>query len=158
MSIIIDGYNLLRSIQKDEEYQELDEAVMCAVISEYLKRKRMYGQVIFDGIGPPDKTPLGGLENLEVFFSGEELDADTVIIDRIDANTAPKNLVIISSDREIRTVADRRKATSIPSDIFWTTVVKQLDRKLPTREPREKQNGISDFETDQWLDFFDIDD
>lgn len=157
MPIIVDGYNLLRSVQKDEEYYDMDEAVMCAIISEYLKRTRMHGHVVFDGTGPRDKTALGGLENMEVYFSGPDLDADTIIIERIEANTAPKNLIIVSSDREIRTAATRRKATSIPSDVFWLTVVKQLDRKLPIREPREKQHGISDFETDQWLDFFELD-
>ena len=158
MSIIIDGYNLLRWVQQDEDYEDINEVSLCAVISEYLTRTRKYGQVVFDGLGPPDKTHLGGLPNLEVYFSGMETDADTIIAEKIIANTAPKNLVIVSTDREVRAAAMSRKAVSVRSDIFWEVVVVQLERKLPIREPKEKQTGISDMETEQWLDFFDIND
>ena len=158
MSIIIDGYNLLRWAQGDEDYEAMDENTLCAVVSQYLLRTRKYGQVVFDGLGPPDKTLLGGLPNLEVYFSGMETDADTIIAEKIIAYTAPKNLVIVSTDREVRAAAQSRKAVSVRSDIFWEILVEQLERKLPIREPKEKQSGISDMETEQWLDFFDIDD
>ena len=157
MSVIIDGYNLLRWVQKDEEYEYMEEVVLCAVLSEYLKRTRTYGQIVFDGLGPPDKSGLGGLPNLEVYFSGMDTDADTIIAEKIIANTAPKHLTIISTDREVRAAAASRKAVSVRSDIFWEIVVEQLERKLPIREPKEKQSGISDMETDQWLDLFEMD-
>ena len=154
MPFIIDGYNLLRSVQGYEEYASYDEEMLCRVLSEYLKRVRNQGQIIFDGIGPPDKSGLGGIENLEVYFSGEDLEADDVIEDKIISSSAPKNLIIITSDREIRIAASHRKCTSVPSDIFWLSLTEQLEKKLPIREPKEKREGITEKETEDWMDEF----
>lgn len=154
MPIIIDGYNLLRWVQGIEEYQSLDEAGLCRFISEYLVRVRTHGQIVFDGIGPPDKSELGGIDNLEVYFSGQEYEADDIIIEKIEEYSAPKNMVIVSTDREIRAVATRKKATAVTSDVFWLSMIEQLDKKKPTPMPKEKRQGIPEGETDAWMDEF----
>ena len=158
MPVIIDGYNLLRSIQKTyEECASLTEVGLCRTISEYLKRVRDHGHIVFDGIGPPDKSNLGDFGNLEVYFSGTDTDADTVIEEKIQDNTAPRSLVIVSSDRRLRAAAGKRKAVCIRSELFWPQLIGQLDQKKPTPEPKQKRQGLTDAETEQWLDLFDID-
>ena len=156
MPIIIDGYNLLRAVQNIEEYQRLDEAGLCRMVSEYLVRVRTFAQVIFDGIGPPDKSELGGIDHLEVYFSGEELEADDIIEEKIEEYSAPKNMVVVSSDRRIRAAATRRKSTSVPCDIFWISMIEQLDKKKPIPMPKEKRHGLTESETDAWMDEFDF--
>jgi len=159
MPIIIDGYNLLRSVQNCyEQYASLDEAALCSFLSEYLKRTRTYAQIIFDGTGPLDKSELGGIENLEVYFSGPDTEADEIIEEKIQEYSAPKRLVIVSTDRRIRDAASRRKATAVTSDIFWVSLIEQLDKKMPIPEPKEKRHGITEAETDQWLDEFGLED
>ena len=158
MPIIIDGYNLLRWVERlDPVYAAIDEASLCRMISQYLIRTRTHAQVIFDGIGPPDKRELANIANMEVYFSGQDREADDIIEEKILESSAPKGLVIVSSDRRIRAAAGKRKATSIKSDYFWLSLIEQLDRKKPTPEPQEKRNGISESETDQWLDMFGLD-
>jgi predicted RNA-binding protein with PIN domain len=158
MPFLIDGYNLLRAMQKlDEQYDAIDEAGLCRILSEYLKRKRSHGQVVFDGLGPPDKSDLSGFGNVEVYFSGQELEADDVIEDKILSNTAPKKLIVISTDRRIRAAAGQRKAVSVRSELFFDEVVRLLDRKTITPEPQEKRGGLTEAEAQQWIDFFDID-
>jgi len=155
MPHLIDGYNLLRLIQQvDEELAELTEAGLCRIISEYLVRIRDYGHIFFDGVGPPDKTNLSGMANIEIYFSGPNTDADSLIEIKIADNTAPKSLVVVSTDRRIRAAAKKRKAISVQSDIFWGVMTKQLERQRPIPEPREKRDGITRGETDQWLDIF----
>jgi len=159
MPIIIDGYNLLRWVQSiDPAYACLEEAGLCRMVSQYLGRTRNRAQFIFDGVGPPDKRELANIAHMEVFFSGPDREADDVIEDRIAESSAPKGLVVVSSDRRIRAAAQRRKATAVKVDIFWFSLIEQLDRKPPTPEPKEKRHGISEFETDQWLDEFGLDD
>jgi len=158
MPVIIDGYNLLRSIQKTcEELEALTEAGLCRTLSEYLKRVRDHGHIVFDGTGPPDKSNLGGFGNLEVYFSGPHTDADSVIEQKILDNTAPKSLIVVSSDRRLKTAAGKRKAISVSSDIFWNGVIQQLDKKKVTPEPKQKRHGLTEIETDQWMDLFDLD-
>ncbi len=159
MPIIIDGYNLLRWVQSiDPAYADLDEAPLCRIISQYLIRTRSRAQIIFDGLGPPDKRELANIANMEVYFSGPDREADDIIEDKIEESSAPKGLVVVSSDRRIRAAAQRRKATSLKVDFFWLSLIDQLDKKPPTPEPKEKRNGISEYEANQWLDEFGLDD
>ena len=109
--------------------------------------------MIFDGAGPPDKSGFDNVSNLEVVFAGLGGDADTVIEDKIIASTSPKRLTIVSSDRRLRKAARTRRCNSLKSEVFWEDVQKQLNRKRPAREPAAKRHGLSESETDQWLDF-----
>ena len=158
MSFIIDGYNLLWAVQKlNEQLEPVSDVQLCHIIALYLKLVGERGQIVFDGIGPPDKTGFGNINNLEVIFAGRDVEADTIIEDKINASTAPKNLTIVSSDRELRQAARTRRAVSVKSEEFWTDVQKQLTRKAKTREPQEKFRGISEGETKQWLKIFGLD-
>lgn len=127
---------------------------LCRILGRYLKLTGEKGEIIFDGTGPPDKAGFDNISNLEVFFAGLGTDADTVIEDKISVSTAPKRLTIVSSDRRLRSAARTRKATSMKSDVFWNDVQKQLSRKRPAKEPQAKRRGLSEGETDQWLEFF----
>jgi len=152
---IIDGHNLLHSIQKvDESSESISDVQLCRIIGRYLKLISQSGEIIFDGTGPRDKSGFDDISNLEVFFAGLGTDTDTVIEDKIRASTAPKRLTIVSSDRRLRKAARTRKATSLKSEVFWNNIHKQLTRKRPEKEPPAKRQGLTDGETEQWLEFF----
>lgn len=155
--IIIDGHNLLHSIVKtSDDSSSINDLQLCWILSRYMKAAGETGEIIFDGTGPRDKTPFDNIANLEVFFAGLGNDADTVIEDKIKANTAPKRLSIISSDRRLRDAARTRKATAIKSEVFWDNLQKQLRQKKPVKEPEAKRSGLTESETRQWLDIFGI--
>ncbi len=152
---IIDGHNLLYAIPKiDEGAAIINDVQLCRTISNYMKLTGQSGEIIFDGTGPPDKSAFDNINGLEVSFSGLGTDTDSVIEDKISASTAPKRLIIVSSDRRLRKAARTRKAASVKSEKFWTNVNKQLNRKRPKKEPGAKRHGLSDSETKQWLDYF----
>lgn len=154
---IIDGHNLLHTVRKTEEGSEtLSDVDMCRILSAYFKLTGEKAEIIFDGIGPPDKSGFNGIGNPEIFFAGRGTDTDTVIEGKIRASTAPKGLTIVSSDRRLRQAAGARKATPAKSDVFWADVRKQLSRKRPIKEPAAKRRGLSEGETEQWLSFFGI--
>jgi len=157
MPVIIDGNNLLWSMQEaGEEFELITDLQLCHIVSRYLKSTGEKGEIIFDGTGPSDKSKFDNINNLEVFFAGLATDADTVIEDKIRANTAPKRLTVVSSDRRLRAAARARKAASIKSDLFWTKLRKQLSRGRKVKEPPAKRWGLSESETEQWLKFFDL--
>jgi len=155
MPIIIDGYNLLRSVQKgSEDFESLSDIQLCQIVDRFLKLTGEKGEIVFDGIGPRDKSRFDNISNLEVFFAGVGSDADTVIEDKIKASTAPRRLTVVSNDRRIAKAARARKATAVKSQVFWNNLQKQLGRKRTVREPAEKRTGLSESETKQWLKFF----
>lgn len=158
MPFIIDGYNVLRAIEKlSEEFEPISDLRMCQQISRFLKSLSEKGEIVFDGIGPPQKAGFNYLGDLEVIFSGTNTDADTVIEQKIAASTDPRRLVIVSSDRQIRLAARSKKADVIKSVDFWREVQKQLSRKRGIKEPDGKRKGINEAETERWMDIFDID-
>jgi len=155
MPLIIDGYNLLHFIQKtSEDSESITDVQLCRIIGRYLKLVGEKGEIVFDGIGPRDKSGFDNISNLEVLFSGRAADCDTVIEHKITANTAPKRLTVVSSDRRLRLAARKRKATAVKSEVFWSNLQKQLSRKRTASEPAAKRHGISESETKQWLEFF----
>jgi predicted RNA-binding protein with PIN domain len=153
--VLIDGYNLLRAVQNFLDHPDtITDVQLCLVLGEYLPRVKKKGKIIFDGTGPRDKTAFKNIKNLEVLFSGSNYEADDIIEKLVLENTAPKRLVVVSSDRRIKAAAKKRKATAISSIDFWEGVIKQLEKKRRKPEPREKFSGISKFETELWLKEF----
>lgn len=158
MPFVIDGHNLLKAIQKiDEKYHDLDEENLCRMLSKYFSLIGDTAQIVFDGTGPRDKTEFQRINRLEVFFSGPTREADPIIEQKIQANTAPKRLIVVSTDRRLRAAAAKRRAVSLRSENFWQIMTDRLDRpNTPSPEPKGKRHGITDSETDQWLQQFDL--
>ena len=157
MPVIIDGHNLLHSIHKaQEDSASISDVQLCRIVSRYLTLTREKGEIVFDGTGAPDKSGFNNVDRLEVCFSGLATDADTVIEHKIRASTAPRRLTIVSSDRRLRDAARARRAISIKSEVFWNNLQKQFNRKSTIKEPPEKYRGLSESETKQWLEFFDL--
>jgi len=157
MPVLIDGHNLLRSIQKtSEDFGSVAAVRLCQIISRYLKLTNENGEIIFDGTEPKDGSGFDNISNLEVFFAGRGVDADTIIENKIRASTAPKRLTVVSSDQRLRKAARARKATAVKSKDFWDNLQKQLSRKKTIKEPASKRQGLSQGETEQWLKFFGI--
>jgi uncharacterized protein len=155
MPVIVDGYNLLRAIEK-LGLTDITDIKMCYVISRYLKSNEEWGVIVFDGIGPRDKSAFH-FSNIEIVFSGTNRDADSVIEKEIAESSAPKKLTVVSSDRRIRFAARKRSAPDMKSDDFWHQIIQYMAMQTRERgrtEPREKFEGISEAETEQWLKIF----
>lgn len=153
MPYIIDGYNLLWSIHN--QGSSIDDFGLARAIDRWLEVAGARGVLVFDGIGPPDKSQFSGLHILDVWFVGQRTDADSVIEERIETSTAPKRLCVVSNDRRIRDAAKRRKARVILCDEFWSTVKIALSKKSKrTPIPGGKFFGISDAEAEYWMKEF----
>jgi len=156
MPFLIDGYNLLHAIDKTgQDWDAVGDIRLCHILSRYLQRIDEKGEVIFDGKGPPEKSRFENIERLEVVFTGLRTDADTVIENKIQSNTAPKALTVVSSDRRLRRAAAVRKATAVKSDEFWKTVIREVKKKRKRSvEPAAKRKGLNQSETKQWMKYF----
>ena len=157
MPVLIDGHNLLWSIHHtDKDAPSISDIRLCHIVNRYLKRSGEKGEIVFDGTGPRDKTEFDNTDKLQVSFSGLGVEADSIIEAKITASTAPKRLIVVSSDRRVRNAARKRQATAIKSEVFWSQLQKRLRRKHSPKEPAEKRFGLTESETQQWLKFFDM--
>ncbi len=157
MPVIIDGHNLLWAIQNPIEDISISDVSMCRSLDTYFAITNERAEIIFDGIGPPDKSGFSNLSNLEITFSGPNVDCDSIIEQRILESTAPTHLTIVSTDRKIRDAASARRAVSVQSDEFWAIVTKRLSKQKRGREPAAKRTGLTESETELWLKAFGLD-
>ena len=157
MPLLIDGYNLLRAAENQPGSEGINDFELCRMLESYLRQNSESGVIVFDGTGPPNKSGFGSPRSLKIRFSGKLSDADTVIIRIIKENTAPKRLVVVSSDRQIRDAASKRKAVSLASLDFWCDMLAFLNRRRRNSEPRAKRAGLTDGEAQSWMKFFDMD-
>jgi predicted RNA-binding protein with PIN domain len=156
---IIDGDNLLWALRQTLEEREITtELEMCHVLRRYFTSIGEPGQVIFDGAGPADRSAFDEIANPEIIFAGFNRDADSVIEERLKVNNSPRRLTVVSSDRRLRKAAAVRKAAALKSEEFWDRVRHQLQHGRPRKpEPQEKKEGLSESETDKWMEAFGLD-
>ncbi len=158
MPYLFDGYNLYHAMRKvSEEFASLTPKMMSAVLSEDLKGMKEKGIIVFDG-----RALRGDLESYKqmgpvtILYSGVKSDADTRIEELIKDNTAPKRLVVVSSDHRIKRAGRRRRAKILTSLEYIDALFYRLSRPAPVREPKEKRLGVEQGQLDQWLDLFGI--
>lgn len=114
MLLLIDGYNLLKTMEPAAVKSNRDAFI--ALLNAYAKRKRHHVMVVFDA-GPttdPFKERHG---DITVFYSGAQT-ADEIIQELLDVYEEQKNIVLISSDMQLKHYAKLRMVASIDSEIF----------------------------------------
>jgi hypothetical protein len=157
MPIVIDGDNLLHVARGAlEEAHRGNRAWLCRVLASWGDRSGREMTVVFDGVRPanPGDGPVTEGELL-IRYGGTRM-ADDVIIEMIESSGSPRRLVVVSSDRQIRAAARRRRARSVDSPSFIETVIKDLSRPMPAgeHEPAEKYQGLKEGDADYWLKQF----
>lgn len=146
--LVIDGYNLLHEAGLARaRYGPHDLERVRLRLLKLLRRKltpeeRPRTTVVFDG--PEDSfTPTSHTtyRELSVIYSGAGREADDVIEELVRAHSAPRQLIVISSDNRLRRAARARQAGSITSAEF----VAELDER--TKEEPESPAPPSPEET-----------
>ncbi len=161
MPILIDGYNLYHYVRAvyAEDGIDLRVSTFCKLVAEWAKFSKHKVTIVFDGNPPPDLAR--GQKRVGptlLVFTGSGASADEYIRQRVCESSAPKLLVVVSNDREIKKYAKRRKCKLISSEDFWWMIAKSLTKNRKPAEPKQKRTGISSEDLGYWLDYFGIED
>ena len=92
-------------------------------------------------------------DRVEAVYSAPR-SADDLILERIAADSAPRRLTVVSSDRELRRAGRRRRCKLARSEEFADTLISASDRPPPRApaEPPEKRHGcLTPAETQAWM-------
>jgi predicted RNA-binding protein with PIN domain len=153
MPVLIDGNNLLFAARTAEPERPPSRATLCRRLSEWAQRTGEKVTVVFDG--PAPSRPLArqiSAVGVSVGYSGSGVSADDRIAEAIQADSAPRRLLVISSDRAVARAGRRRRARTMRSDVFWAAVQRAVARPKPQPlEPPEKRRGLPAGETKRWL-------
>lgn len=148
MPLIIDAYNVLHETMPPA-LAGLDEARLCVALDRSAFRAES-PVVVCDGRPKPLGVTESPVHSVELVYSGPNRTADDVIIAMIDAHSAPRRLTVVSSDREIRKAARRRRAVSWTSDEFLTKLVEAMGAKPPT-PGKPRPDDMTPEQVDAWL-------
>lgn len=152
MPVLIDGNNLLFAALDDDPERPPSRSTLCRLLGLWARRTGEKVAVVFDG--PEPTQALAGQisdPDVAVTYSGG-VSADDVLARTVDAHSAARRLIVVSSDREVARAARRRKAQSLRSDVFWAVVQRDLRRERPRAlEPPEKRRGLKPDDTERWV-------
>ncbi len=156
MPLIIDANNLLHTTMP-QPLAGLDESRLCALLA----RGPWAGDrvtVVCDGTGG---SALDRRESptdaVELRFAGHRRTADDVIIAMIDADTAPRRLVVVSNDREIRKAARRRRARAWSCEMLIGELARTAAASDRTSSGSPADQPLDSGQVDHWLEQFGLD-
>ncbi|MEA1952674.1 MAG: NYN domain-containing protein, partial [Planctomycetota bacterium] len=153
MPLLIDGYNLIITVGimgrgvgqdrlgRDRLGQGNLERARLALLN-FLAESLEPGEVgrttiVFDAKNAPTGLPRVVLHRgLTVRFAARYPDADSLIEELIDEESAPRNLTVVSSDHRIQRAARRRRAIPIDSDIWYQGVLDHRRRRQDARKTK----------------------
>ncbi len=157
--LLIDCYNVLHTTMPPM-LAGLDEGRLCEALSRTTWARRGAVVVVADGKPKPLRAECSPVDSVELIFSGHSRTADSIIIDRLNAHTAPKRITVVSTDREIRSAARRRRCTVWTSEQFITRLVEQLRKGGPASQwgvGHKPAGTLSPEETAAWMAELDLD-
>ena len=173
MAIIIDGYNLLNATGIVGQgrgggapgLRSLGRSRLALLnfLVEALDLKDVgRTTIVFDAHDPPRGLPSTVRHRgLLVRFASEYDEADTLIEELIQADSAPRQLTVVSSDHRLHRAARRRKAKPVDSDVWFDRIVKRRRERQYTEEiPKMSRQSATPAvpllseDVDYWVDRF----
>lgn len=121
--LLVDVSNVLHTtgvLPPDLAGIDLDGLIRLLGHSRYRRHRTL---LVCDG-GPPRRRsghPASSHAHLEILYSGREREADDLLLERISASPhihGRARAILVSSDRRIRTAAERRGLATLTSDAF----------------------------------------
>src|SRR5260221_7699482 len=146
MIIVVDAYNLLRSVPPYKKtITDKERVQFIAHLSAYGRRKGHKVVIVFDG-GPHEWPFKEQMKRVTVVYSGIHESADDYIKEYIEAHHM-KDLLLVSSDAELNRWADRLNIPSIDSAIFCQLMHQELSSKQLVSGKEHEVVKLGDTET-----------
>jgi predicted RNA-binding protein with PIN domain len=164
MKLLIDGYNLMHAVNLPpakvgpDALRKLRQRFLNELAHALGPLEASQTVVVFDAAEPPKNLPRETRhKGMTVLFAAGDEDADARMESLIAKHSAPKGLVVVSSDHRVQRAALRRKAKAIGADDFWTKIhnrSKQPPVPDPARDAPGKNPVLSAEESAYWQEAF----
>ena len=152
MPYLIDGHNLIGKIPGLSLDDPHDEAKLVERLKAFMMRKRKRCTVVFDRGLPGGTSRDLSTHSVKAVFAHGGTTADRIIIERIRDARNPAGLIVVSADREILDVAERRGARVISPAVFAA----ELEAR-PVPNDADPNPHVPPDEVERWLRIFGAD-
>ncbi len=153
MELLIDTWNVLH---QSGVLPAESAGIGVSGLNRLIQQSRWGGEkitLVCDGT-PSENSASGSL--VQTIFTGPHKSADALIMERVAASSAPRSILVITSDREIITSIRKRGSQQLGSSSFLQTLVE--DSHLPKRKAVHRPSGLSPKLAQEWKEHFGIDD
>ncbi|MFW6158971.1 MAG: NYN domain-containing protein [Planctomycetota bacterium] len=155
--LLIDGHNLTfaddraRDLLKSGDPERSRDRVL-ALVTRYAVRTGQRANVVFDGTGGPYR-PQAPRSRVRYSFSGTQRSADRYIAELIERSTGPRDLCVVTNDRELLAAAGSLGAGTLRADEMLAELARARAerREKDAPEPRAKRAGPPPGEVEYWL-------
>ena len=150
MHYLVDGHNLIPKLGLRLDSMD-DELELVSILQEFARLKRHKVEVYFDG-APPAQAGTRSIGTVRAHFIRLGQTADNAIRVRLQKmGKSAKNVMVVSSDREVQNSARGNQAQFVSSDEF-VKQIKAAFSSTPTSKTEDKK--LSAKEVDEWLEVF----
>jgi predicted RNA-binding protein with PIN domain len=158
MKIMVDGHNLMHADDEARaalDRQEPDRARvrLLEVVGAFARYHHKQALIVFDGSGG-HPLPESARGPVQYCFSGPDRKADDVLLDRLRSSTGRREILVVTSDREVADAA-RHLGAKVQASAAFLQEVERLGRrrqkKKPAPEPSGKRRGPSATEVEEML-------
>jgi predicted RNA-binding protein with PIN domain len=130
MALLIDGYNLLhvtgivgRGIGPGT--LQRSRLALLNFLAESLEPGELpHTTIVFDAHEASGLAEVTDHRGMSVHFATKYASADDLIEELIAADSAPRRLVVVSSDHRIQRAARRRRAKAVDSDVWYAELIR----------------------------------
>ena len=160
MPILIDTYNVLQTVGVlPPELAGLDIPGLIQLLASSRYRDER-ATLVCDGVpkAAGETLLVVRLGSATVRYSGHGRTADDLIDQIIRASTAPRRLVVVSSDHAVLRSARKRRSKAITSQEFLQELANDAGKSTAATSPRKPKGQTSDEQVDRWVDVFKLDD
>ena len=160
MTLLIDGYNLLNVagiLGRGRGPGTLERArqALLNFLAESLDPAEVpQTTVVFDAReAPPGLPRTVGHRGITVRFAAKDQDADALIEELLRADSAPRRIVVVSSDHQVQRAAHRRRATAVDSDVWYGEVIRQRRQRsrVEAEGPERPPVPLLEEDVEYWL-------
>ena len=160
MTLLIDGYNLLHvsgiiGRGAGPGMFERSRLALLNFLAESLDPRDMpHTTVVFDAREAPPGLPVAvPHRGITVRFARHYEEADDLIEELIRADSAPRRLVVVSSDHRIQRAARRRRAKAVDSDIWYAELLRarRERQQVSTDAPARPAVPLLEEDVNYWL-------
>jgi len=153
--LLIDAYNLLHQ-PMPPALAGLDKVRLCQLLARTTWVHEGV-RVICDGQPGPLDVQESPVPLVELLFSGARQKADDVIMRMVEKSTSPRQITVVSDDREIRQAARRRRCTCWGTGQFIHELLRQLRQAGASMDDKPSPDKLQKDDVEHWLRTFGYD-
>jgi predicted RNA-binding protein with PIN domain len=172
--VIVDGYNLMHKVGMHRPLNAPGNLarsrffLIQSIARHFTPEQQRRITIVFDASLVPaldaEGTPEAFTHEMTISFASEFENADAMIEHLLRQHSAPKQVLVVSSDRQVQTSASRRRAAFMESEAWydslerWAAAWDQPStlKEDPISEIRDQL--VDEQEREYWLREFGLDD